>query len=186
MQFLWQHFRRLWQGVRKRFKRVRLTVRWVLGHEGVQGNEEADRMAKRAIAQGSSIESRLPRCLRKKIPVNRQAVAQRIHASLKKRATRIWNASPRAERLRKIDKSLPSDSYLKLIAGLPRNRAAMLTQLRTGHIPLQAYLHRIQVTDSATCPGCKRERETVMHFLMQCPSWAAQRRLLVAEAGPAA
>jgi hypothetical protein len=143
-------------------------------------------MAKRAISQGSSIESRLPRCLRKKIPVNRQAVAQRIHVSLKQQATQLWNASPRAERLQKIDKSLPSDSYLKLIAGLPRNRAAMLTQLQTGHIPLQAYLHRIQVTNSATCLGCKREHETVMHFLMQCPSWAAQRRLLVTEAGPAA
>ncbi|KAJ3878611.1 hypothetical protein F5051DRAFT_292525, partial [Lentinula edodes] len=43
-----------------------------------------------------------------------------------------------------------------------------LTQLRTGHIPLQRHLHRIGKADSATCPCCKHGNETVTHYLFEC------------------
>ncbi|KAJ3897958.1 hypothetical protein F5879DRAFT_761292, partial [Lentinula edodes] len=43
-----------------------------------------------------------------------------------------------------------------------------LTQLRTGHIPLQRHLHRIGKADSPTCPCCKHGNKTVMHYLFEC------------------
>ena len=52
--------------------------------------------------------------------------------------------SPQCACMQRIDKSMPSNKYLKLTEGLTRRQASWLIQLRTGHAPLQAHLHRIQ------------------------------------------
>ena len=51
-------------------------------------------------------------------------------------------------------------------------------QLRTGHVPLQAYLHRFNLADSSTCPSCGNEPETVTHYLLYCESHDTHRRRL--------
>ncbi|KAJ3925609.1 MAG: hypothetical protein NXY57DRAFT_906865, partial [Lentinula lateritia] len=43
-----------------------------------------------------------------------------------------------------------------------------LTQLCTGHIPLQKHLDCIGKADSPMCPCCKRADETITHFLFSC------------------
>ncbi|KAE9407133.1 hypothetical protein BT96DRAFT_746098, partial [Gymnopus androsaceus JB14] len=53
-----------------------------------------------------------------------------------------------------------------------------LTQIRTGHIPLNSHLHRIQLADSPDCPCCKRHPETVFHYLLECPAHCAPRNRL--------
>ena len=186
MQFLWWMFRKQWDSIRKRVKRIQLTVRWVPGHEGVEGNEEADRLAKRAITHGSSAAHKLPYALRKPLPVNKQAVARRINLGLKQRAVEMWRKSPRRQRMDTIDKYLTATSFLKLIEGLNRHQSSLLIQFRTGHCALYAHLHRIGAAPSPMCPACRRERETVVHFLLQCPAYTRQRRNLIAAAGHSA
>lgn len=48
-------------------------------------------------------------------------------------------------------------------------------QLRTGHIPLNAYLHRFKETDSARCPACGHHEETSQRYLLDCPGYAHER-----------
>ena len=60
---------------------------------------------------------------------------------------------------------------------LSRAQAATLTQLRTGHVPLNHYLHRIHAIDSPNCVACN-EPETVDHYLLRCPRFRAQRQVL--------
>ena len=67
--------------------------------------------------------------------------------------------------------NLPSLSYLKLTKSLPRKQTSLLTQLRTEHIPLQVHLHRIGKADSAQCPSCGHAKETVHHYLLDCPTY---------------
>ena len=43
-----------------------------------------------------------------------------------------------------IDPSLPSDKYLKITNSLNRGQISILTQLRTGHAPINKRLHRIR------------------------------------------
>jgi len=50
---------------------------------------------------------------------------------------------------------------------LKRADQAILTQLRTDHIALNAYLHRFGRVNSPRCLCCG-EFETVTHFLLQC------------------
>ncbi|TFK58857.1 hypothetical protein BDN72DRAFT_781493, partial [Pluteus cervinus] len=54
-----------------------------------------------------------------------------------------------------------------------------LFQLRSGHIPLQAHLHKIHATASPLCARCQlREKETPFHVIMRCPAYNAQREEL--------
>ena len=183
MQYIWDLFRQRWDMVRRQFRHISLTIRWVPGHEGVAGNEEADRLAKKAVEEGSSAARRLPAPLRKPIPRSKQAAARAVNDTLKVRARRVWRVSPRRPRMDDIDKTMPSAKFLQLTEGLSRHKASLLIQLRSGHAPLQAHLFRMRKADSATCPGCGRERETVQHYLMICPAYRDQRRRLIAAGG---
>ncbi|KAJ7153407.1 hypothetical protein C8R43DRAFT_828743, partial [Mycena crocata] len=50
---------------------------------------------------------------------------------------------------------------------LHRSQCSIITQMRTGHVGLNAYLARFGAVDSSLCPMC-REPETVNHFLLAC------------------
>ena len=102
---------------------------------------------------------------------------------LTRRAAGIWRASPRHTKLARVDRSLPSKGFLKLVGGLPRKKASLLFQLRSGHVPLRAHLFRIKRVDSPLCEGSKHADETVHHYLMTCPAHADARRAMAAAGG---
>ncbi|KAJ6579106.1 hypothetical protein DFH09DRAFT_839226, partial [Mycena vulgaris] len=52
-----------------------------------------------------------------------------------------------------------------------------ITQMRTGHVGLNAYLARFGAVDSGLCSAC-REPETVNHFLLSCRRFMQQRDVL--------
>jgi hypothetical protein len=162
---------------------LRLTIRWVPGHEGVVGNKEADRLAKMAVEKGSSRRNELPAPLRKGIPRSKAAAWRVNKAKLAQRATKAWTESPRYAKLRYVVGRMPSKHFLGLTAELPRKKASLLFQLRSGHIPLRAHLHRITQADSPNCGQCNGSRETVHHFLMMCPKYAEARRTMATEGG---
>ncbi|OQD77995.1 hypothetical protein PENANT_c064G04783 [Penicillium antarcticum] len=56
---------------------------------------------------------------------------------------REWKSSTKGAHLRKIDGTLPARYTRKLYGNLPRNRAYLLTQLRTGHNWLSNYRKEI-------------------------------------------
>ncbi|KAG2063460.1 hypothetical protein BDR04DRAFT_951446, partial [Suillus decipiens] len=79
------------------------TLRWVPGHEGVHGNEEADKVAKIA-AEGrhrNSPRAHLPFYLRDgSLPLSISAIKQ---ARTRARWVRQWSTSPHYQRLQHID-----------------------------------------------------------------------------------
>ena len=79
--------------------------------------------------------------------------------------------------MRQVDPALPSSRFPKLVAPLARRNASLLIQLRTGHVPLNHHLHTIGRADTQRCPGCGAAKETVLHFVLQCPKYALQRRV---------
>src|SRR5258707_635791 len=66
----------------------------------------------------------------------------------------------------KIDDSTPSPRFLYTIShsDLSRKAASLITQLLMTHIPLNSFLKRIKKVDSARCPACGTNPETVRHF----------------------
>ncbi|RDX40673.1 hypothetical protein OH76DRAFT_1329873, partial [Lentinus brumalis] len=58
-----------------------------------------------------------------------------------------------------------------------------LIQLRTGHAPLNQHLHMIGRADTRRCAGCGAAKETVLHFLLQCPKFSLHRRIFFGPLG---
>jgi hypothetical protein len=58
-----------------------------------------------------------------------------------------------------------------------------LVQVMTGHGCFGHFLHRIGREEDERCHHCGAEDDTAQHTLMECPSWAVERRALVAALG---
>lgn len=168
----------------KKHTRTTLTIRWVPGHKGVEGNEKVDEGAKKAAGGFSSPPHGLPGFLAgRTLPTSVSKIREGQAEGLKKKAAELWKESPRHEKLSQIDPGLPSKAFRKLTATLPRKQASILFQLRSGHIPLQSHLYRIKKVPSPTCAHCGNHEETVHHFLLACHSHRRARDILRKKVG---
>nr|VWO96319.1 Uncharacterized protein [Ganoderma boninense] len=165
------------RGTKEDVRRPQLTLRWVPGHTGVEGNELADSEAKLA-AQGAANNSsagRLPGLLRRPLPISAAKVKLAYTKALSDKAAAGWRTSVRGRRFLSTDPALPSPKYMKSIKSLARRQAAVLFQLRCGHVPLNSHLYRIGRAPAPTCPACGGAPETVLHYLLTCPAHSHAR-----------
>ena len=146
---------------------------------GSKGNEAADELAKEVAEYGSSSNDLLPQFLRRKLPASLAAVKQQIGCFTKKETIEWWRRSKRYKRIKAIDPSFPSSRFINATKELNRNQISVLTQTRTGHIPLNAHLHRIKKSDSPNCAHCPNLIEDVPHFLFHCNKYATHRQKLI-------
>jgi ribonuclease HI len=156
---------------------ITLSIAWVPGHVNVPGNEAADEEAKKA-AEGSS--SRLfgdHQILEEGIPTSAAAAKATAKGIVAREWDASWRKCPQRERLAKFDARPPSKYVQKFYANLNRPDSSLVTQLRSGHIPLASYLHRIKAIDSGLCPRCQVP-ETVDHYLTKCERFSDQRSSL--------
>jgi hypothetical protein len=138
-------------------------------------------VAAKEAAQGETSNRKdLPKSIRKrnKIPVSAVAGKQRLTKALDRDWSMDWTKSPRYRRFRTFEKRDRGTRYEKLVGRLRRNQMSALTQLRTNHIPLNFYLHRIKRTDSADCPHCPGTTEDVDHILFTCKNYMQARQVL--------
>lgn len=154
-----------------------LKFRWTAGHVGIDGNEEVNVEAKKAAEGVTSDKKVLLLLLRKPLKQNKSALKQDKRSRLKTHWVQEWRVSPRYNKIKAIDTSLPSNKFLKLISDdrLSRTDISRICQLRTGHIPLNTYLKRIGRATDASCPACGHPKEDVRHFLVDCPAYAHKR-----------
>lgn len=151
-----------------------VTLQWLPGHADIHGNEEADRWAKKAAEgrQNNSPRELLPEYLRYgTIPLSISALKEAHNKTTQARWKRTWNKSPRFNRINRIDPNILNHSFVKLTATFPKRLTSMYMALRTQHIPLRKYLHRIGKHRSPHCPFCPGVEETVPHYLLDCPQY---------------
>ncbi|KAG2030458.1 hypothetical protein BDR03DRAFT_878191, partial [Suillus americanus] len=150
-------------------------LRWVPGHSDIHDNEEADKHAKRAAEGRHSTDSppeTLPGFLRHNtLPLSISALQQAHHRITAERWERLWRKSPRYNRINRIDPKLLHRSFIKLTVEFPKRLTGLYIALRTQHIPLRRYLHRIGKAPSLSCPYCPNVDETVPHYLLDCQQY---------------
>lgn len=155
-----------------------------MGHIGIEGNEKADREAKRAAEGHSSEKKALPKYVRHKIKHSISALHQKNNKERNEVWEKEWHTSERYKQFKAKDISSPaSQKFVTLISDhrISRKAASLIFQLRTGHTPLNSYLHRFHRVDSPRCPACGDPNETAEHFLILCPNYAHERHPLLAK-----
>lgn len=145
-----------------------LELHWVAGHAGVPGNEAADNIADKAH------ELQLP-------PAENQRceVAARL-ALIREQSRQAWREAWRdgtnAAHYRGLAPEV-THKHMRLHDGRPKPHSALFTQLRTGKIGLNQFLHERRVPGMATAAcECGMGRMSVKHVLLACPRWRNERR----------
>ena len=169
--------------------RAKLNMKWISGHSGVTGNEYVDKLAKEAAEGKASRCADLPPMLRTSLPTSASAIKQEHMDQLKMKWKATWLTSPRRTRFEQLDQTFPFTKYRKRLDKLTREQASRLMQIRSGHIPLNLFLFKINRSDTKLCRACQTEpdeetpTETVTHFLFECDAYFDHRRTLARTVG---
>ena len=161
---------------------------WISGHSDVRGNEQAERLAKEAAEGRASGQAKLLAILWK-LPTGVSACKREYLEKMKSRWLSEWRESPRKRRLDLIDPSFSFNSFRRRLEKMSRGHASLLVQVRSEHLPLNFYLHRIGKAGSKYCPECKEGPvgesivESINHFLYDCEAFSEQRRRLFRAVG---
>ena len=153
-----------------------LKVNWILGHSKVRGNVKNNDLASLAAQGQLSPAADLPPLLWKPLPFSADAKKQVYNQEIKAMWTEQWQISPRRAHMEQIDKLFPFTSFRTILDSLSHAQSSLLIQLWSGHIPLNAHLFRLNCVDTDKCEACyacwgaTSPRETVMHFLFNCPA----------------
>lgn len=149
---------------------------WAKGHDGNQGNENADGLARK----GS--ESALYG------PEPALALSDSVHSTLirnftLKRHADWWSSLSSCKHSRKA-LATPSCKLGKHCLQMSRNNLCIYVGLLTGHCRLNKHLHTLGVTDNPKCRGCNLEDETAEHVLCHCPALSTRRGSMLGDFWP--
>ena len=145
---------------------MEITIQWIPSHVGVQGNEEADKIANRAHENQRVIPAEL----------DTNEVNLLTKKALRHRWQLIYNTKSHDLHIGAIKPVLEKWPWTNIQS---RQIETAMSRLRLGHVGLNHYLHRFNMAESQLCNTCGVP-ETVPHFLMACTKHSIPRTRLMA------
>jgi ribonuclease HI len=158
--------------------RNRVTMIWLPGHEGFEGNEIADELARRGSA--NLLFGPEPFC-----GVPEASVKAILRTRTNNKSLQYWCNTTGCTVAKKF---LPNVS-IKRTQGLlacERRELRVLTGLFSGHCLLRGHLCKMGVIQDPTCRFCMEADETSEHVLCECPALLGLRSKYFGERSPAA
>ncbi|XP_048484155.1 uncharacterized protein LOC105391530 [Plutella xylostella] len=149
----------------------RVTLRWVPGHCGINGNEEADELARlgaESLPLGPEPIIGLPKC------TSRREIKDWAH----NQSLEAWNNVPGQHHARALIVGY-SQKFTRRVLELTRNQIRVLTRTLSGHCRLNRHLHKMGLSDTPICRFCNEEDETPMHILCECEAIIHKRNRIL-------
>ena len=137
-------------------------IAWVPGHFNIDGNEEADELARMASASRSMGPEPV-------LPLSGSFFFRIVDASIKYEIVDAWFQ----ERICRQTKALlptPEVKWSSYLRKINKPRLRQVIQAITGHSVLNEHLVRMKLRDNSACTRCAAP-ETVEHFLCSCVRW---------------
>ena len=142
---------------------VKVQIDWTPGHATIEGNEQADRLAKAAALEAETMEKDASQ------PVSQADIKTAARKLAEYKWQRRWDLSEKDRQLYAL-KSNVGGKYIEFRGCLNQK---ILLQLQNGHCRLQDHLFTVGVSESAGCE-CGAA-ETIEHYLMSCPMYETAR-----------
>uniref|UniRef100_A0A3P9LEU6 Reverse transcriptase domain-containing protein n=1 Tax=Oryzias latipes TaxID=8090 RepID=A0A3P9LEU6_ORYLA len=143
--------------------KINIRFMWVPAHRGVEGNEMADFLAKRALKRGIEIE----------IPLGRTE----FRAIIRRRIMEEWQTQWERERKGRHLFSIQDKVGRGMNVRVNTRDSCIISRLRMGHTGLNNTLHLIGKHPTGLCE-CGKGEESVEHVLCQCELYREERRQL--------
>ena len=144
-----------------------VTIMWVPGHSDIDGNEEADTLAK----SGAYKLWEIPEPA---VPISYRKCRLEVRYWIEKEHAKVWYQTDTClhtkEIIRTSDK-IPVKSLIKL----SRTKLCQVIQILTGHGNLAKHRHKIGKAQSPLCPKCQDAVETSQHYVGECPAYQNTR-----------
>ncbi|MGL5597690.1 MAG: ribonuclease H family protein, partial [Aeromonas sp.] len=140
---------------------------WVPAHVGIDGNEMADKNAKRSLNKNNvEIDVKISKAEAKII----------IKQAVTKFWQQKWDMEKTGRHLYNIQKKVGLQIN-ETGSDFKRREEVIITRLRLGHSSLNGNLHKIRKHPSGFCRFCG-ETETVEHILLQCRAYNKEIQML--------
>jgi len=149
-----------------RQRKVHIT--WIPGHNGHEGNEMADRLAKQG-SENAYIGPE-PACGIPKSLINLE-----LRDWEKEKNLAYWNSLRGLRQSKRLMGS--TTGQCGILKNKSKSQIRILTGLLTGHGKLNYHLKKIGLTQDDTCRLCQEDIETSEHVLCECEALARTRLL---------
>ena len=144
-----------------------VTLMWVPGHSDIDGNEEADTLAK----TGAHTVWEIPEPA---VPISYRRCRLAVRYWTEKEHAKVWTQIDTCRHTKGIirtSEKIPTKSLLKL----SRNRLRQVLQILTGHGNLAKHRHKMGKVQSPLCPKCQEAEDTPQHYVGECPAYLQTR-----------